>query len=86
MKVEDADLMNVASMLARQQFAQYGMDNVPEEYVDRYVDEMLKKRENIDGFVDRAVDKKLVNALKASVKLNEKEVTLDEFNKLMEEK
>ena len=47
---------------------------------------MLKKRENIDGFVDRAVDKKLVNALKASVKLNEKEVTLDEFNKLMEEK
>ena len=62
------------------------MDNVPEEYVDRYVDEMLKKRENIDGFVDRAVDKKLVNALKASVKLNEKEVTLDEFNKLMEEK
>ena len=68
------------------QFAQYGMDNVPEEYLDNYVDELLKKRENIDGFVDRAVDRKLTNALKASVKLNEKEVTLDEFNKMMSEK
>ena len=68
------------------QFAQYGMDNVPEEYLDNYVDEMLKKRENIDAFLDRAVDRKLTNALKASVKLNEKEVTLDEFNKMMSEK
>ena len=85
-KVDDNDVKAAAKEGARMQFAQYGMDNVPEEYVDRYVDEMLKKRENIDGFVDRAVDKKLVNALKASVKLNEKEVTLDEFNKLMEEK
>ena len=67
------------------QFAQYGMDNVPEEYLDNYVDEMLKKRENIDAFLDRAVDRKLTNALKASVKLNEKEVTLEEFNKLMGE-
>ena len=46
---------------------------------------MLKKRENIDAFLDRAVDRKLTNALKASVKLNEKEVTLEEFNKLMGE-
>ena len=67
------------------QFAQYGMDNVPEEYLDNYVDELLKKRENIDAFLDRAVDRKLTNALKASVKLNEKEVTLEEFNKLMGE-
>ena len=84
-KVDDADVKAAAKETARMQFAQYGMDNVPEQYVDNYVDELLKKRENIDNFVDRAVDHKLVNALKASVKLNEKEVTLDEFNKMMSE-
>ena len=85
-KIDDADIKAAAKEGARMQFAQYGMDNVPEEYLDNYVDELLKKRENIDGFVDRAVDRKLTNALKASVKLNEKEVTLDEFNKMMSEK
>ena len=48
-KVEDADIKNAAKEMARMQFAQYGMDNVPEEYLDNYVDELLKKRENIDG-------------------------------------
>ena len=84
-KVDDTDIKAAAKEGARMQFAQYGMDNVPEEYLDNYVDEMLKKRENIDAFLDRAVDRKLTNALKASVKLNEKEVTLEEFNKLMGE-
>ena len=65
------------------QFAQYGMANVPEEYLMNYVDGMLKKRESVDNFVDRAIDLKLTNALKASVKLNEKEVSLDEFNEMM---
>ena len=83
--VKSHDIKAAAKEGARMQFAQYGMDNVPEEYLDNYVDEMLKKRENIDAFLDRAVDRKLTNALKASVKLNEKEVTLEEFNKLMGE-
>ena len=82
-KVEDDDLKNVAKEAARAQFAQYGMSNVPDEYLDNYAQEMLKKRENIDGLVDRAVDVKLTAALKSLVKLNEKDITLDEFQKLL---
>ena len=66
------------------QFAQYGMTNVPEEYLDNYVEETLKKRENVDNLVERAVDVKLGAAIKAAVKLEEKNITIDEFNKLME--
>ena len=85
-KIEDADLKNVAKEAARAQFAQYGMTNVPDEYLDNYADEMLKKRENVDGLVDRAVDTKLTEALKKVVKLNEKSITLDDFNKMMQGK
>ena len=85
-KVEDADLKAVAKEAIRAQFAQYGMSNVPEDVLDNYAEEQLKKRENIDGFVDRAVDLKLTEKLKTVVKLDEKTVTLDEFNKMMEGK
>jgi hypothetical protein len=61
------------------------MNNVPDEYVENYAKEILKKKENVDGLVDRAVDRKLVVALKDSVKLNEKEISLDDFNKMMQE-
>ena len=83
-KVEDADLKAIARDAIRQQFAQYGMTNVPDDVLDNYADEQLKKRENVENFVERAIDVKLTQALKSVVKLNEKEVTLDEFNKLMQ--
>ena len=82
-KVEEADLKVIAKEAVRQQFAQYGMSNVPDDVLENYAAEQLKKRENIDNFVDRAVDMKLTEKLKTVVKLNEKEVTLEEFNKMM---
>ncbi|MBQ8457567.1 MAG: trigger factor [Prevotella sp.] len=85
-KVEDEDLKNVAKEAARAQFAQYGMSNVPDEYLENYAQEMLKKRENVDGLVDRAVDLKLTAALKNVVKLNEKDITMEDFQKMLQEK
>ena len=85
-KVEDADLKNVAKEAARAQFAQYGMSNVPDEYLENYAAEMMKKRENVDGLVDRAVDVKLTAALKNVVKLEEKDITLEDFQKMLQEK
>lgn len=85
-KVLDDDIRDAARASARAQFAQYGMSNVPEEYLDNYVQELLKKKETVDAFVDRAVDVKLMEALKGTVKLNEIEISLDEFNKMLEGK
>ena len=82
-KIEDADIKAAAVEMARMQFAQYGMTNVPDEYVENYAGELLKKREAVDNFVERAIDVKLTAAIKSAVTLNEKEVTLDEFNEMM---
>lgn len=84
-KVNDDDVKNAARETARVQFAQYGMSNVPEEYVDNYANELLKKQETVQNFVDRAVDVKLTEAVKNVVKLNEKHISLDDFNKMMGE-
>ena len=82
-KIEDDDLKAVAKEAARAQFAQYGMSNIPDEYLENYATEMLKKKENVDGLVDRAVDVKLTAALKTVVKLNEKSISLEDFQKLL---
>ncbi|MBR5697284.1 MAG: trigger factor [Prevotella sp.] len=84
-KISDEEVKTAAREAARAQFAQYGMSNVPDEYLDNYAQDMLKKEENVQGFVDRAIDQKLIAVMKNVVKLDEKTVSLDEFNKLMSE-
>ena len=84
-KVDDKDVLEAAKETARVQFAQYGMNNVPDDYVENYAKEIMKKRENVDGLVDRASDIKLCEALKKVVKLNEKEISLEDVNKMMSE-
>lgn len=85
-KVNDEDIKEAARETARAQFVQYGMTNIPDEYIDNYANELLKKEESADAFVNRAIDIKLTQVLKTSVKLNEKEILLDDFNKMLEEK
>lgn len=83
-KIEDADIEDTAKEAAKAQFAQYGMNNIPEEYIENYAKDMLKKREYIDSFVDRSIDRKLTEILKNVVKLENKTATLEEFNKMMQ--
>ena len=81
-KVEDADLQREAKMLASQQFAQYGMNNVPDEYIDKYAKDFLENKEYRQHLIEKAVDDKLFAAIKDNVTLDEKTVSVDEFNKL----
>lgn len=85
-KVEDADLKAAAIDATRFQFMQYGMNNIPEEYLEQYASEMLKKQDQVAQLVERCVDQKLTAALKGVVKLQKKAVSLADFQKLFEEK
>ena len=76
----------VASEMARAQFIQYGMNNVPDEYIENYAKKLLEKRENVEDFANRASDMKLTQALKNVVKLDTKDISIEDFNKLGEEK
>ncbi len=84
-KVEQEDIKTAAKEAARAQFVQYGMTNLPEEYVENYANEIMKKQEAVDALVERAVDNKLAAAYKSVVKLNEKEISVEDFNKMMQE-
>ena len=84
-KIDDNDIMETAKEAARAQFAQYGMNNIPEEYIENYAKEIIKKGDANDALVDRSIDRKLAATLKTVVKLNEKEISVEDFNKMMQE-
>lgn len=81
-KVEQGDLTNMAKEATRAQFAQYGMINVPEELLENYSKEMLKKQESVEALLNRVVESKLSETLKGQVTLNHKAVSAEEFNQM----
>ncbi len=80
--VNDADLKAAAMEMARTQFAQYGMTDIPTEYLEQYATEMLKKKEHVNNLIDHSIDSKLTSALKNVVSLENKSISLEEFSKL----
>lgn len=83
-KVEQGDLTNMAKEATRAQFAQYGMINVPEELLENYSKEMLKKQESVEALLNRVIESKLSETLKGQVTLNHKAVSAEEFNQMFQ--
>jgi len=83
-KIENEDMKAIAMQAARAQFAQYGMMNLPDEMVENYANDMLKNKDNARNLLDRAMENKIIDALKTKLGLTEKEISLDEFRKFFE--
>ncbi len=83
-KVNDDDVKEMARMATRMQFAQYGMANVPEEYVDQYATQMLKDKNQVNALVERCIDNKLTTAVKPVITLNHKSISVEDFNKMFQ--
>jgi trigger factor len=83
LQVEDADLENMARKMTKSQFAQYGMMTVPEDVLDSYAQKLLKEKEALQSIADRAGEAKMVSWLKEQVKTETKEVSEEEFKKLI---
>ncbi len=82
--VDDNDLLGLAKSIAANQFAQYGMAGVPDDVLERYAKEMLSSRESRSRMIDQATEQKIQAAIKESVSLTKKEVTMEKFQKLFE--
>ena len=84
-KIDDNDVLAVAKAATRDQFMQYGMGNVPEELLENYATGMLKQEKTREALINRAVDIKLIEAVKSTVTLNEEQISVEDFNKKLAE-
>ncbi|MBN2166537.1 MAG: trigger factor [Marinilabiliaceae bacterium] len=85
-KLEQEDILNNAKKSARIQFMQYGLSHIPEDYLESYAKDMLNNEEQRRHYVEHAMNDKVIDFIKEAIKLEEKEISRDEFNKLFDKK
>ena len=85
-KVDNGDIDAYARKMAKAQFAQYGMSGMDDEVIANYAKDMMKKEETFRNVTDKVAEEKILAIIKNTVKLENKEITLEEFNKMFEEK
>ena len=80
--IEDADINTYAKKMAKAQFAQYGILSMPDQALENYAQDILKDKEILQKIIHHVVEEKIVDWVKEKVKVEQKEVSPDEFSKL----
>lgn len=84
LKITEEDVRALAKEMAAMQFRQYGLNNVGDEHLENYANHMLKNEEERRKLVARKQEDVIVATIKDKVTLDVKEVSFDEFNKMLE--
>ena len=81
-KIEEADVIAHAKMIAANQFAQYGMANVDDDTLADYAKRMLTDKNYRPRIVEEVGDIKLFAAIKEHATLDETPVSIEEFKEI----
>jgi trigger factor len=84
LKITEEDVRELAKEMAAMQFRQYGLNNVGEEHLENYANHMLKNEEERRKLVSRKQEDVIIATIKDKVTLDVKEISYDEFNKMLE--
>jgi len=83
-RVGEADLTELARETAMMQFRQYGMFNVPDEYLDNYAKSILKNEEERHRLVEKKSEIMVLDFIKANAEIEIKKVSQKAFDDLFE--
>jgi trigger factor len=83
-KITEEELQQEAEKITRAQFRQYGLFYATDEQMVNYAKETLKREEDAKRIADKILEEKVIGLFRDMVKLENKTVTIEEFNKLFE--
>jgi trigger factor len=83
-KISEEEMHAEAENITRYQFQQYGLFYATDEQIHNYTHEMLKREEDAKRIAEKILEEKAVERLKELIKLENKKISLEEFNKLFE--
>ena len=81
-KITDEEILEEAKTFTRAQFSQYGLYYATDEQVTSFAGDMLKKEDDARRIAEKVLDTKILNIIIDSVKVEDKSVSPEEFNKL----
>ena len=83
-KVDEDDIREMAAEMATMQFRQYGMFNVPKEYLDNYANSILKNEEEKQRMIEKKGEDKVLSIIKEKAPAKSTQITQKEFDELFE--
>ena len=83
-KIENSDIEEQAKKIAKAQFAQYGMVGLDDSIIENYTKDMMKNEETARNIINKVIEDKTFAIIKDAVKLDEKKISIEDFNKLFE--
>ena len=86
MVVSEEEFKAASIEFARMQFQQFGYYNPGDEELQHWATEIAKNKEEAKKIYDIEMDKKMITFLKETIKLEEKSVSFEEFNAMMDKK
>ncbi len=82
-KVTVEETQAFAIQMARAQYNQYGIYDIPEEQLESFAKMILDKPEENERIYKRLYEDKVIKAVKEKVSIVEKEISQEEFNEMM---
>jgi trigger factor len=84
LKITEEELLKEAENITRQQFQQYGLFYATDDQISNYAKETLKREEDAKRIADKILEEKVILIIKDIVKLEDKSISIEDFNKLFE--
>lgn len=83
LKVTAEEVQAFAIQMARSQYNQYGIFDIPDEQLESFAKMILEKQEETERIYKKLFEDKVINVVKEKVTVAETEVSQEEFNELM---
>ncbi len=83
-KVDEAEMLDLAKFMTARQFAQYGLQGLDDEILTKYAKEQLENKETRNRIFDQVLNSKLYTAIENAITLDHEAKTLDEFKAMVQ--
>ncbi len=83
LKVTPEETEDFAKQMARAQYSQYGIYDIPDEQLNSFAKMILEKPEENERIYKKLYEDKVIEVVKEKVNVQEKEVSQEEFNEMM---
>ena len=74
----------MAGLMARNEFAKYGMTQIPDDVIEKYAKQLLDDEKVRRRIANETFEMQVFKAIHDTVALDEKEVSVEDFNKLFD--
>ncbi len=82
LKVEDEDIRAAGRSLAAARLQQYGLFGLTDEQLDKFAERLLEDKQQFRNLYEKAKEAKVYGAVKEHVKIEDAEISMEDFEKL----